>query len=458
LVGKDPPGAASADPGSLDRLSEPLGYANAVALVAAMGILLALALTLHWQKRELRALAAALVPLLFATLYFTYGRGAWLALGLGLLAAILLSPQRRQLTAAWLAVMPAAAAAVAAAGAIGGRFALAPVLLLCAIVAGAVGVKLPVLAERFGTREAAALSAVALVALATVVFSAGGPVTIARDAYRSFTDPAAPASAGARLLTLSGSSRVDYWRVAWNDVKDHPEIGSGAGSYRRYWLRNRTVPQPARDAHSLYLETLAELGPAGLVFLLAALGVPLAAAIIARVEPLTHAAFAPYVAYLAHASQDWDWEVPAVTVTAVVCAATLLLATRRHQVPLLGPARIATAAGAVVLAVLAIGAYAGNHQLVLAERGSEQSARRAGRWQPWSAEPLRLLGEARLAKGDVAGARRSFEEGLERDRDEWELWVDLALATVGHERSKALDRAAELNPLAPELTELRSAP
>jgi hypothetical protein len=31
--------------------------------------------------RELRALAAALVPLLLATLYFTYGRGAWLALG-----------------------------------------------------------------------------------------------------------------------------------------------------------------------------------------------------------------------------------------------------------------------------------------------------------------------------------------------------------------------------------------
>jgi O-Antigen ligase len=458
MVGTDPPGAVSADPGSQDRLSEPLGYANAVALMAAMGTLLALALALHWRKRELRAVAAALVPLLLAALYFTYGRGAWLALGIGLLAAILVSPRRRELVAAALALMPAAAAAVGAAVAMGGRLALAPVLLLCGAAAAAVGVALPRLVDRFGTREAAALGAASLAAAAAVVVSVGGPVTLVRDAYRSFTDPAAPASTGARLLTLSGSSRVDYWRVAWQDFKDHAAIGSGAGSYRRYWTRNRTVPQPARDAHSLYLETLGELGMVGLVLLVAALTVPLGAAIIARGEPLTTAALAPYVAYVAHAGQDWDWELPAVTITAVVCAAALLLTARRRDVGLSGPVRIAAATAAAVLAVLAIGAYAGNRELVLAERGSEQSARRAGRLQPWSGEPWRLLGEAQLARGDVAGARESFLEGLERDEDEWELWLDLALAVDGRERSSALDRAAELNPLAPEIAELRDAP
>jgi O-Antigen ligase len=459
MVGMDPPGSASADPGSQDRLSEPLGYANAVALMAAMGALLALALAVHWQRRVLRGVAAGLVPVLLAALYFTYGRGAWLALGIGLLTAILVSPRRRELVAAALALTPPGAAAVAAAAAIGGRLALAPVLLLCAAAAGAVGVALPALVGRFGTREAAALSTASLAVAAAFVVAFGGPVTVVRDAYRSFTDPAAPASGGgARLLTLSGSSRVDYWRVAWQDFENHAAIGSGAGSYRRYWTRNRTVAQPARDAHSLYLETLGELGIVGLVLLLAAVTVPLGAAITARGEPLTTAALAPYVAYLAHAGQDWDWELPAVTITAVVCAAALLLTARRREVGLPRPVRIAVAAVAAVLAVLASGAYAGNRQLVLAERGSEQSARRAGRFQPWSGEPWRLLGEAQLARGDVAGARKSFLEGLERDDDEWELWLDLALAADGRERSNALARAAELNPLAPEIAELRDAP
>jgi hypothetical protein len=459
LVGSDPPGSASADPGSQDRLSEPLGYANGVGVVAAMGSLLALALAAYWEKRELRALAAALLPPLLATLYFTYGRGAWLALALGLLAAIVTSQRRRELMAGTLLLGPPAAAAVAAAGAIGGRPALAPVLLLCAITAAAGGVALPWLAHRSGVREAILLGAVALAAVAAVVAMAGGPAALVGDAYRSFTDPAAPASTGgARLLTLSGSSRVDYWRVAWRDVEEHLAVGSGAGSYRRYWFRNRPVAQPARDAHSLYLETLAELGPIGLVLLLAALGAPLVAAAGARADPLTGAALAPYVAYLAHAGQDWDWELPAVTLTALVCAASLLLASRRDEVGVARAARVATAAIAAVLAGLSIPAYAGNRELALAERGSERAARRAARLQPWSGEPWRLLGEARLARGDVAGARESFREGLERDPDEWELWLDLALATEGRERAEALERTAALNPLEPDLEELAQAP
>jgi hypothetical protein len=459
LVGSDPPGAPSADPGSQDRLSEPLGYANAVGLLAAMGALLALALAAYWERRELRALAAALLPPLLSTLYFTYGRGAWLALALGLLATVVTSQRQRELVTGTLLLGPSAAAAVAAAGAIGGRPALAPVLLLCAITAAAGGVALPELARRSGVREAILLGVVSLAAAAAVVTIAGGPATLVRDAYRSFTDPAAPASkGGARLLTLSGSSRVDYWRVAWRDIEEHIATGSGAGSFRRYWFRHRPVAQPARDAHSLYLETLAELGPIGLALLLVGLAAPLVAAAGARADPLTCAALAPYVAYLAHAGQDWDWELPSVTLTALVCAASLLLVARRDEVGLARVARVATAAAAAGLAVLAIGAYAGNRELALAERGSERAARRAASLQPWSGEPWRLLGEAQLAAGDVAGARESFREGLERDPDEWELWLDLALAAEGRERAEALGQAAALNPLDPDIEELRDAP
>jgi hypothetical protein len=251
---------------------------------------------------------------------------------------------------------------------------------------------------------------------------------------------------------------VDYWRVAWRDVEEHLALGSGAGSYRRYWFRNRPIAQPARDAHSLYLETLAELGPIGLVLLLAALAAPLLAAAGARADPLTSAAFAPYAAYLAHAGQDWDWELPAVTVTALVCAVSLLLASRRDEVGVPRVARLSTAAVAAVLAVLSIAAYLGNRELALAERGSERAARRAADLQPWSGDPWRLLGEAQLARGDVAGARESFREGLERDPDEWELWLDLALAAEGRQRAEALERAAALNPLEPDIAELAEAP
>ena len=57
-------------------------------------------------------------------------------------------------------------------------------------------------------------------------------------------------------------------------VEREPLLGEGAGSFSRTWLRERPVANEARDAHNLYLETLAELGPIGLVLLLLVLVTP----------------------------------------------------------------------------------------------------------------------------------------------------------------------------------------
>ena len=54
-----------------------------------------------------------------------------------------------------------------------------------------------------------------------------------------------------------------------------PLLGSGAGTFADWWLRERSTPISTREAHSLYLETLAELGPLGLALLLVALAAPL---------------------------------------------------------------------------------------------------------------------------------------------------------------------------------------
>ena len=390
VVGGDPVGAFTADPGSEHRLSEPVGYANALALVAAIGALVALGLALN-AARAIRIAYLALVPLFVVTLYLTYSRGGWLALAVGLVAML--------------------------------------------------AIRLPALDRRV---------AVPLALVIVVAVAAAGTAVA-----RSFdTATVTPAEGASRLTTLSGSNRAEYWGVAWRDVEDHPALGSGAGSWGRYWLRERPVPQPARDAHSLFLETLAELGPLGLGLLLVAFAAPLAAAVRTRDDPLTPAALGPLAAYVAHAAQDWDWEVPAATIPAILCAAALLAGAREPVQRL--RLRAAGAVAAAILAGLTLAAYAGNRALEVAEAGSDASALRAARLQPWSSRPFRVLGEAQLAGGDVATARKTFLDALDRDDDDWELWIDLALASEGAERERALARAEELNPLAPELGQLRT--
>ena len=164
------------------------------------------------------------------------------------------------------------------------------------------------LGPRFSARAAVAVTvAVALAAVAVVALS--GEHGIA-----------------ARLV---GANRPHYWHVAWKEYRMNPLLGSGAGTFDSYWLRYRTVDSFARDAHSLYVETLAELGPLGLALVLAALAMPFAG-VRRRLEPLAAAAGGGYVAFVVHLAVDWDWELPAVTLAGVTCGAALLVGTRNE--------------------------------------------------------------------------------------------------------------------------------
>src|SRR4051794_26384564 len=78
-------------------------------------------------------------------------------------------------------------------------------------------------------------------------------------------------------LALRGHERGRYWHVATREANAHSVLGTGGGTFQNWWLRERAVPLSTREAHSLYLETLAELGPLGLALLLAALAAPLLA-------------------------------------------------------------------------------------------------------------------------------------------------------------------------------------
>jgi O-antigen ligase len=130
-------------------------------------------------------------------------------------------------------------------------------------------------------------------------------------------------------------ARGDYWHVAWQVAGRHPLAGSGAGTFDLGWAAYGDLGRwgEVLDAHSLYLETLAELGIVGLVLVLG-LAVPAAAALRSERLPLgASAALAGAVAFLVHTGLDWDWEMPAVTVVGVAC----LAAASPNPAPRLGP-------------------------------------------------------------------------------------------------------------------------
>jgi O-antigen ligase len=108
--------------------------------------------------------------------------------------------------------------------------------------------------------------------------------------------------------------------------KEEPIRGVGAGGWAVAWLRLRTINEGAQDAHSLPLQTAAELGVVGLVMLLTFFGgIALAARRAHRLAPgLAAGPIAGVVVYVAHAPLDWDWEMPAVTLVALILAGSLL--------------------------------------------------------------------------------------------------------------------------------------
>ena len=151
--------------------------------------------------------------------------------------------------------------------------------------------------------------------------------------------------------------RVDYWTVALNQWKENIWLGSGAGTFALYWLREGST-SVVLDAHSLYLETLAEIGPIGFLLLIGALGLPMFAAARSRDRSLAAVGGAAYAAYLVHAGLDWDWEMPAVTLIGLLCGIGVLAADRRGatEITIAPSARRGLALAALVLACLGVAA------------------------------------------------------------------------------------------------------
>ena len=218
--------------------------------------------------------------------YLSFSRGAIACLLAGLAALVAFDRTRAQLRAAALA-LGAGALAGAAAAPFGAVRALHPghataqglaVLALLAAVAAGRGARCrPAADERVAPSRLRAAPVVAVVvALALLPYAAvvlaerGGP---SRDAAFGATNA---------RLSDAGSHRSRYWRVALDVAADHPLAGAGPGAFAVEWLRRRTIDERVRNAHSLELQTLADLGLIGLALLAAALA---AIALAARRRP-----------------------------------------------------------------------------------------------------------------------------------------------------------------------------
>ena len=449
-----------ADALAVGKLAVPIGYANALGVLAAMAIVLTLGFAQH-ERAALRALAGgALIPLA-AALFFTLSRGSVLALGAGLLAFVVAQEGRRRLWSivllapapilgvalAWRSPMGSGHLGAGCNQAAGYRLALELVALM--LVGGFLAATRTRLARRL-TRRGVTVVLVAACGAALWVGGAGGRST--GPEHRCDTVPPS-GSSSSRLVSVSSSFRWDYWQVAGNMIARAPLLGQGAGSYTRWWLEERPVAVGTRSPHNLYLETLAELGPVGLALLVLALGAPLVAVRIAPRGPLPAAAFAAYVIWIVHAAGDWDWQVPAVALSALACASVLIVLARDSARGLRMTPRRRAFGLALLGALLAVGVavnlgnVAAEHSESALQRGRPDlaiaDAQRARIWLPWAAQPWKILGEAQLIEHQNALARRSLRRALSRDPTSWHAWYLLALASRGPTREDAIRRARE---------------
>jgi hypothetical protein len=320
------------------RLAQPLTYWNAIGALAAVGLVLVARLAGDVTRpRALRIAAGAAAPPLGAGLVLAFSRGAIAAALVGLAVLLALVRDRSQLRAvAAVALGALAAGAIAAAlpavrtldGA-AGRREQQGLALLAALVVVAAAVAFAVARWSRGEPEPARVAAVPLRPRGVLVLAAVACVigVILGAAALEHSPRAQPAhGATATRLGSAESNRYAYWRVALRGFADEPLHGGGSGSFAVLWLRERTVAEGVRDAHSLELETAAELGIVGIALLVTLIGGVARCAVVAlRRDPAGVAApVAALVAWTAHSALDWDWEMPALTLVAILLAGIVI--------------------------------------------------------------------------------------------------------------------------------------
>jgi len=466
-----------ATPGLPYRLSTPVGYWNGLGLLVAMGFVMTFGVVAHARRTEFALAAAATMPILACTLYFTFSRGAYAAQVFGYAAMVAFDPRRLRLL--WVSAVVSVPSLIAAgyaakqgalttegsapgvAAAQGHR--VVAVLLGTAMCSIALAWAARHVARRVPAPKRArravngVLIAVLMVAVLAAVVRAGGPVHGARALKSRFDAPNYSGSdLNSRLLSFSGSGRGGQIRIAIDAGRAHPVRGTGAGSYESLWYLHRRDAYVIRDAHSLYAETFGELGVVGLTVLLLLLSLPLVAMLGARRSHLVPVTAGGYLAWAAHSSLDWNWELVGVTMVAFLAGGAAFVSSERARTRLLPSAvRLPLACLGVVLTLAALVSLVGNQALFAGRNDVVRAkwtdalgnARKARTLLPWSYEPYVVYGDAAAGLGDRPGAITAYRRALDRAPDNWVVWLRLAEVARGQQSVRAYRRVHQLNPL-----------
>jgi hypothetical protein len=470
-----------------ERLAFPLTYWNALGVFVSVGLILVVHLCASAREHPgVRVVAAVAIPVLAVTLFLTFSRGAIAVALLGLVVYAVLAHPRGLLTALLTAAPPAAVALTTAyrasllsterytapAAQAQGRH-LALVLVGAAIAAALLrlaGLRMDRWLDRLRVSGRGVAAGVAAAMVAIVV--AGAALDAPRrldDAWGSFTHGNVVRETGHvrdRLTEVGNNGRIVSWRVAWHAFQREPLRGTGGGTYRLTWERHRPFPPfQIREAHSLYLQTLSELGVPGLAVLLVALVTPLGLALAALRRPVRHAAGAfagAWLAVLVHAGVDWDWEMPVLFVGLLGAAGVLAAAPAgsRGAWSTLGRVpRLAAALAVLVLAATPALVAASQSPLDAAVRAFhagdcntavDRALASAGflRLRP---EPFEILAWCDAQDGALGLAAGAMTAARALDPGDWRYVYGLAVITAlrGRDARALADAAVRRNPLEP---------
>ena len=483
-------------PGAVSRLSWPVEYWNGLAILVALGLppLLRVATTAHpaW-----RGAAVGMIPALAGTLFLTSSRGGFAVAFIAVAAFFVLGPRRWSTAAAIVLALAGSVATIAILrsrdalvnspfdspdAATQGRSAALLVLVVCFVTGAVYAAGSLALAERRTPRLAGWMAALVVLAAALV----GAVASDAPSRFAEFCDPppefAQDDFVQAHLASGSGSGRCQFWSAALDQWKERPLAGQGAGSYEAWWAQNGTIPYFLRDAHSLYLETLGELGLVGFLLLAGALGTGLVAGarrLLSATDPeegvAVAAVLSAFLAFLAAAGIDWVWELTAASAVGLLLLGLATGPATSTTAPKLAaaesrPARFSRRRYGIGIAVLVAGwalicvqAIPLLTQYTLAS--SQEAVREddlgaaldralaARQLQPWGASPYLQLALVHERRDDLAAAEAAIREAIERDPLDWRLWlvaarVETEAGDIAAAR-ESLARAIALNPRSP---------
>ncbi len=432
------------------RLREPVGYWNALALLADMALVLGLWLgTTPGHRRSTRVAGGLLVYVATLSLLLTLSRGGVVVAVVVLVLWHVLSRERVEsglllvasaapavLVGAWAFTRPALTEDIAtredrvADGTVFGILVLVGAALVALVLALGSGRSLAGEARsRVGRRLAVVASICAIGAVAGLAVATAGAVSDGRDCAEVSNDPS-------RLGTV-GSARLCWWEEAWDVFVGHSPEGAGAGTFEIARKRYRSDARSVVEPHSVPLQHLSDGGVAGVALFVALIGAAAIACIgaLRRLDGPERAAAAALVAlpvaYLGHAVVDYNWNFLAVTAPTMVALGVLAGAGRApgssRRRPLL--AVLAVFAAAMVVASFSLPRLAERM-----ERSSTRAlvsndvelARDRALWarffNPLAVEPIFALARVDEARGWPVTAERRYIQAVELQLKNPETW------------------------------------